>query len=53
MYLLQALAFSLHHRKALPLIPLHISGTSNQMTDIPSRSFDSVKKWHCNLQIFF
>ncbi len=44
MYLLGALAFCLHRRKTSPLSPLHISGTSNQMTNIPSCSFGSVKK---------
>lgn len=47
MYLLRALAFWLWKRKSSPLTLLHISGTSNQMTDIPSRSYGSVKKWHC------
>jgi hypothetical protein len=47
MALLRALALRLHLTKASPLIPLHIAGVDNQMTDIPSRSFGSEQKWHC------
>ena len=30
-----------------PLTTLHVPGVQNAMTDIPSRSFGSVTKWHC------
>ena len=45
--LLRALALRLKMRRASPLTPLHIAGVQNAITDIPSRSFGSVKKWHC------
>ena len=45
--LLRALALRIKARRTSPLTPQHISGTKNRMTDIPSRSFGSVKKWHC------
>ena len=45
--LLRALALRLKARRTSPLTPQHISGTKNQMTDIPSCSFGSVKAWHC------
>ena len=45
--LLRALALRLKQRHVSPLTPLHIAGEKNAMTDIPSRSFGSEKKWHC------
>ena len=47
MQLIRALALWLQLQKASPLTPLHISGIHNAMTDIPSRSFGSIPKWHC------
>ncbi len=47
MSLLRALALRLHLSKTSPLIPLHIAGVDNAMTDIPSRSFGCEPKWHC------
>ena len=45
--LLRALALRMKQRHVFPLTPLHIAGEKNAMTDIPSRSFGSEKKWHC------
>ena len=45
--LLRVLALRLKKKKASPLTPLHIGGTQNAMTDVPSRSFGSNAKWHC------
>ena len=45
--LVRALALRLKSSGASPLTPLHIRGIHNAMTDIPSRSFGSEKKWHC------
>ena len=45
--LVRALALRLKSSGASPLTPLHICGIHNAMTDIPSRSFGSEKKWHC------
>ena len=36
--------------KASPLSTLHISGVQNAMTDIPSRSFGTPPKWHCQTE---
>ena len=47
MQLIRALALRLQLNKTSPLTPLHIAGIQNAMTDIPSRSFGSVPKWHC------
>ena len=47
MQLIRALALRLQVATASPLIPLHIAGVNNAMTDIPSRSFGSNKQWHC------
>ena len=44
--LLRALALRLKKSHVSPLTPLHIAGKQNDMTDIPSRSFGSEKKWH-------
>ena len=45
--LVRALALRLKCAGASPLTPLHIAGSKNAMTDIPSRSFGSNRKWHC------
>ena len=45
--MLRALALRMKQRHVSPLTPLHIAGEKNAMTDIPSRSFGSEKKWHC------
>lgn len=45
--LLRALGLRLAKCKACPLTTLHIAGVQNAMTDIPSRSWSSEKKWHC------
>jgi len=45
--LLRALSLRLYKSGASPLTPLHIAGSQNAMTDIPSRSFGSNKNWHC------
>ena len=45
--LVRALALRLKIQGCSPLTPLHIAGSSNSMTDIPSRSFGSVGEWHC------
>ena len=44
--LVRALALRIKMQGASPLTPLHIPGRQNAMTDIPSRSFGSEKKWH-------
>ena len=46
--LLRALALRLKTSNVSPLTPLHIPGPENSITDIPSRSFGSERKWHCN-----
>ena len=45
--LLRALALRMRAKRASPLTPLHVAGVENAMTDVPSRSFGSEKKWHC------
>jgi hypothetical protein len=45
--LLRALCLRMKQRNISPLTSLHIPGKKNAMTDIPSRSFGSEKKWHC------
>ena len=47
MQLIRALALRMQQRKTSPLTPLHIAGIQNAITDIPSRSFGSIPKWHC------
>jgi hypothetical protein len=47
MQLIRALALRLQITRTSPLVPLHIAGVDNAMTDIPSRSFGSEPKWHC------
>ncbi|KAL7549582.1 hypothetical protein ACHAWF_012848 [Thalassiosira exigua] len=45
--LLRALVLCMSVAKTSPLTPLHIVGTKNAMTDIPSRSFGIEPKWFC------
>jgi hypothetical protein len=45
-HLIRALALRLKANKCCPLMPQHISGSKNAMTDIPSRLFGSVPRWH-------
>lgn len=45
--LVRALALRLKKNNTCPLTPVHIPGSQNRMTDIPSRSFGSVAEWHC------
>ena len=45
--LIRALALRLSMSGVSPLTTLHVKGTENAMTDIPSRSWGSVPKWHC------
>ena len=45
--LIWALSLRLHMAKASPLTMLHITGTQNSMTDVPSHSFGHKPKWHC------
>ena len=44
--LIRVLALRINNQRSCPLTTLHISGDQNAMTDIPSRSFGSVPKWH-------
>ena len=53
MQLVRALALRLQLNHASPLTPLHIAGVDNSLTDIPSRSFGSEKKWHCETNFAF
>ena len=48
MQLVRALALRLQLAQASPLIPLHIAGVQNAMSNIPSRSFGSDPRWTCN-----
>jgi hypothetical protein len=45
-HLIQALALRLKINKCYSLMPFHISGSKNAMTDIPSQSFGSVSQWY-------
>jgi hypothetical protein len=45
--LIRALALQIKSTHTCPLTPLHIAGTHNAMTDIPSRLFGSNPVWHC------
>ena len=45
--LVRALALRLKLKRVSPLSTMHIAGKKNEMTDIPSRSFGSEKKWFC------
>jgi hypothetical protein len=44
--LVAALALCLKKLRCCPLMPQHIKGKENSITDIPSRSFGSVLQWH-------
>ena len=46
-HLIRALALRLKLNGTCPITPLHIAGEENSMTDIPSRSFGSEKRWLC------
>ncbi len=56
-HLVAALALCLKKLRCCPLMPQHIIGKENTITDIPSRSFSSVTQWHFklnnDLQTFF
>ena len=45
--LIRAIALRIKKRGAAPLTTLHIRGVENAITDVPSRSFGSEPKWHC------
>ena len=45
--LLRILAFRMHMHAASSLTTMHVAGTRNSMTDMPSRSFGSEPRWHC------
>jgi hypothetical protein len=45
--LVRALALCLNVQKTCPLIPVHIPGMENALTDILLQSFGSVKEWEC------
>jgi hypothetical protein len=45
--LICALALCLNIKQTCPLTPVHIPSIKNALTDIPSRSFGSVKEWKC------
>ena len=45
--LVRALALRLNIQQTCPLTPVHIPGVKNALTDIPLRSFGSVKEWEC------
>ena len=44
--LIRVLSLRLRLAKASPLIPMHIPGVQNSISDIPSRSFGKHVKWH-------
>ena len=46
--ILRVLAMRLRLAKASPIIPMHIPGVENAISDIPSRSFGKKVEWHCN-----
>ena len=46
--LLRVMATRLKAAGASPLIPMHIAGVENAITDIPSRSFGRIGKWFCD-----
>ena len=43
-----ALALRLNVNRMCPLMPVHIPGVENALTNIPSRSFGSNPEWLCN-----
>jgi hypothetical protein len=45
--LLRVLSMRLKLARVSPLIPMHIPGVQNAISDIPSRSFGRKAKWHC------
>ena len=45
--LVRAMVLRMKLRGACPITPVHIPGVENAMTDIPSRSFGSVREWFC------
>ena len=45
--LIRALALRLKLNRVSPLTPMHIKGTENAITDIPSRSFGSNPAYYC------
>jgi hypothetical protein len=45
--LVRALALRLNIQKTCPLTPVQNPGVEHALTDIPSRSFGSVKEWEC------
>jgi hypothetical protein len=45
--LIRALALCLNIKQTCPLTMVHIPGMENSLTDIPSRSFGSIKVWEC------
>ena len=51
--LLRLLAMRLKGARASPLIPMHIPGPENSISDIPSRSFGGKAKWHCKTDAEF
>ena len=51
--LLRALAMRLKVARASPIIPMHIPGVENAISDIPSRSFGRKVKWHCKTDADF
>ncbi len=44
--LIAALALHLKSHQCCPLLPLHIKGDANALTNIPSQSFGSIPSWH-------
>ena len=45
--ILRVLSVRLKLARASPLIPMHIPGPENSISDIPSRSFGRKVKWYC------
>ena len=45
--LLRVLALRMKLAGTSPLIPMHIPGEENGLSDVPSRSFGGKAKWHC------
>ena len=45
--MLRAMSTVLKRARASPLIPMHIPGDQNSISDIPSRSFGRQVEWHC------
>lgn len=51
--LLRVLSMRLKMAKASPLVPMHIPGPQNAISDIPSRSFGRKAEWHCRTDVEF